>query len=211
MKYTTFIKETICKMDSKAFNACKDMLIKEKYISFKIIANKKITPEILAEKLCDYFHTLNVKDDKTFNSYLNTYMNQIDDMTCAYIAKASEKQKGDAASGHNTRARRYYEKASLIKKEKEPSFTQLKDFSRIMMCLYMAGITAKDKPISDFNILTKALNPKKIIDAMKAEEVTEMFPPAKKKRYNITNPYSAGSCMMVFSIVMLWSLKSQRV
>lgn len=211
MKHRTFIKETICRMDPTAFKACKDMLIKEKFISFWIINNKKITPEIFAEKLCDYFHTIEVKTDKSFNGYLTTYMNHIDAMTGAYIAKASEKQKSEVASGYNPRARRYYEKASVIKKEKAPSFIQLKDFSRIMMCLYMSGITAKEKPISAFNYSTKALNPRKIINAMKEEEVTEMFPPVKKKRYNITDPYSIGSCMMVISIIMLWSLKSQSV
>ena len=60
MTYLEFVKATICDLNQSAFEELKKILLGE-YISFSIIDHENVTVDILAEKVCDYFNTLEAR------------------------------------------------------------------------------------------------------------------------------------------------------
>ena len=150
MKYKKLVEATICRMRPSAFEKLKLLLLGE-YISFSIIDHEAVTVEILAEKICDYFETLEIKTGKAFDKFIESYMNDVDDIVAPHIAKTPQAKKGDNTPVKVPRSRKYYTKAVDIKGKKRLSVTQLIDYTRIMMCLYTAADKAEGKPIDNFD------------------------------------------------------------
>ena len=210
MTYKDFVEATVCNLSQPVFEKLKQMLLGE-YISFSIIDHEDVTIDILAEKVCDYFGALEIKTGKAFDKHIESYMNDIDSIVAPRIAKTPQAKKGDATSIVVPRSRKYYEKAVTTKGVKKPSMTQLVDYSRIMMCLYTAANNNEGKPITNFDYAADCLIPASIIDAMKSEEVSIVFPPSKKKRFDTKELFSDDVCTLILSILILCSIINGKV
>ena len=75
-----------------------------------------------------------------------------------------------------------------------------------MMCLYTAATMNEGKPIDNFDYAVKCLIPASIIDAMKSEEVSVVFPPSKKKRFDTKERYSDDVSTLILSILFLCTI-----
>ena len=202
MNCKEFVEASICKLRDPMLEKVKQLLIGE-YISFSIIAPSDVTRDILAEKICDYFETLETKTSRSFDKLIETYMNDLDAIVGPHIAKTPQPKKGDSTPVIVPRTRRYYEKAVGIKGTKNLSVGQLVDYSRIMMCLYAAAIQNGDKPIENFDFAADCLVSMHIIEAMKKEEISILFPPSKKKRFDMKERYSDDVSTLMISILIL--------
>ena len=205
-----FVKDTVCNLSEPAFKELKQLLIGE-YISFSIMDPENVTTDILAEKVCDYFDTLETKTYKAFDKHIEAYLNNLDSVVEPHIAKTPQAKKGDKTPVAVPRSRKYYEKAIAAKGMKPPSLPQLVDYSRIMMCLYTAAIKNESNPIDNFDYAADCLVPAGIVDALKSEEVSVVFPPAKKKRFDTKERYSEDVCTLILSILILCSIINGKV
>ena len=79
------------------------------------------------------------------------------------------------------------------------------------MCLYTEAIKKEGKPIYNFDYALDCLIPASIIDAMKSEEVSVVFPPSKKKRFDTKEPYSDDVSTLILSILFLCSIINGKV
>ena len=204
MKYKNLVRATICELSEPAFEELKQLLLGE-FLSFSIIDHKDVTRDILAEKVCDYFGTLEIKTGKTFHKHVESYLDDLDSIVGPHIAKQPQAKKGGRAPAV-PRARRYYDKALAIKEGKDLSLTHLTDYSRFMLCLYAAALKSEGKPIDNFNYAADCLSPTDIVNALKREEITVVFPPSKKKRFDTKDLYSGDVCTLILSILILCSI-----
>ena len=202
MTYKDFIEDTICNLSEPVFEELKQLLLGE-YISFSIIDHENVTKDILAEKVCDYFCTLEIKTGKVFDKHIESYMSDLDFIVGSHITKTPQAKKGDKTPVVAPRSRKYYEKAITIKGVKNPSLTQLVDYSRIMMCLYTAAVKNKDNPIDNFNYAAECLAPASIVDAMKSEEISIVHTRLKKKRFDTKELYGDDVCTLILTILIL--------
>lgn len=210
MIYKDFVEATICNLSQSVFVELKQLLLGE-YISFSIIDHEDVTIDILAEKVCDYFGTLEIKTGKVFDKHIESYLSDLDSIVGPHIAKTPQAKKGDTTPVVVPRSRKYYEKAVTTKGVKKPSMTQLVDYSRIMLCLYTAAIKNEGKPIDNFDYAADCLVPTSIVEAMKSEEVSVVFPPSKKKRFDTKELYSDDVCTLILSILFLCSIINGKV
>lgn len=210
MTYKNLVEETICNLTEPVFEELKQLLLGE-YISFSIIDHENVTKDILAEKVCDYFCTLEIKTGKTFDKHIESYMDDLDSIVSPRVAKTPQAKKGDKTPVVVPRSRRYYEKAVTTKEDKKLSPTQLFDYSRIMMCLYTAAIKNEDKPIDNFDYAAECLSPESIVDALKSEEISIVHTRLKKKRFDMKDLYSDDVCTLILSILMLFSIINEKV
>ena len=210
MKYKKLVEATICNMSPSVFEKLKLLLLGE-FISFSIIDHNAVTIEILAEKVCDYFGTLEIKTGKPFDKFIESYMKDVDDIVAPHIAKTPQARKGDNTPVIVPRSRSYYTKAVDIKGKKKPSMTQLIDYTRIMMCLYTAILKSKGKPIENFDFAVDCLVPEDIIESMRNEEVSGKFSSSKKKRFNTKELYSSDTSTFILSILILFLIINGKV
>ncbi len=212
MTYKDFVKETICNLSEPVFEELKQLLLGE-YISFSIIDRENVTKDILAEKVCDYFCILEIKTGKAFDKHIESYMSDLDSIVGPHIAKTPQAKKGDKTPivDSRPRSRKYYDKVITTKGVKNPSLTQLVDYSRIMMCLYTAAIKNRDNPIDNFDYASKCLAPVSIVDAMKSEEISIVHTRLKKKRFDMKDLYSDDVCTLILSILILFSIINEKV
>ena len=210
MTFKDLVEATICNLSQPVFEELKQLLLGE-FISFCIIDHKDVTIDILAEKVCDYFGTLEIKTGKAFDKHIESYLSDLDSIVGSHIAKTPQAKKGDTTSVVVPRARKYYEKAVTTKGDKKPSITQLIDYSRIMMCLYTSVMKNEGKPIDNFDYAVDSLVPTSIVDAMKSEEVSVVFPSSKKKRFDAKELYNGDVCTLILSILFLCSIINGKV
>ena len=205
MNCKEFIKSTICSLDPITFEECKIQLLGS-YIKFSFIDAKDITRKVFAEKLYDYFETLEKKTNKTFDKRMEMYMSDIDSIVGPHIEKTPKAKKGDETPVVTPRARKYYDKALENKAVKSIKFKHLTDYSRLMFCLYTEIIKSKEETIDNFNFSAECLKPKEILSSMKNEETATVIPHQKKKRFEAEKSYDSDSATMIISILMLWSI-----
>lgn len=210
MKYKKLVESTICKMSPSVFEKLKLLLLGE-YISFSIIDHESVTVEILAEKICDYFGTLEIKTGKPFDKFIETYKNDLDSIVGPHIARPPQAKKGETTPVAEPRSWKYYRNAVDIKGKKKLSVTQLIDYTRIMMCLYSAADKTEGKPIENFDYSADCLDPEHIIESMRNEEVSIVFPPSKKKRFDTKEHYSDDVCTLILSILILYAIVNGKV
>ena len=210
MKAVEFVKETVCSLDQETFEKCREMLLRE-YIPFSIIDCEAVNSDILAEKLCDIFDTMERLLFKDFNKFIATFINELDELIEPGIASAPQAKKGDKTPVVIPRARKYYQKAIRIKDVEEPDFEQIIDYSRIMFCLYTAEKINEGTPIFNFEFSADCLDPEQIIEAMKNEEKSGVLSRSKKKCFNTKELYSKDTCTMIISVLLVWSLINRRV
>ena len=67
--YNDFVRMAVCGMDKAAFEGLKNMLL-DSYISFSVVKDDEITLDIFAEKLCDYFCAVELKQGNSLKKCL---------------------------------------------------------------------------------------------------------------------------------------------
>ena len=210
MESKSFLLSTMGDLDTPVFEELKKLLIGD-YITFAIVKPKDIKKSILAEKLYDYFGTLEIKTGTSFDKELTIYMNSLNAIVEPHIAKTPPTKKGDTQPSSIPRARKYYEKVVKIKDNKKLTFSQVMDYSRIMLCLYAAIIKSKKEAINNFDYSLDCLNPKQILRSMKKEEVSILIPPSKKQRFNTEELYSNDTCTLIITALMLCAMANRKV
>lgn len=210
MNYIEFVKATVNTFQPDAFEQIKTVLIPE-YLSFSIIPEDSITPEILSEKLCDYFEKLELKTGKSFDKYVESYLKDLDSIVEKRIEKTPQSKKNDPTPVVVPRARKYYEKAVSLKKTRALSTSHLVDYTRIMLCLYTAIIKNDFKEIGNFDFSSDCLNPLDIISAMKNEQDAVAIKIGKKQKFDIKELYCSDTCTFILTIVLAYKILNDRV
>ena len=85
MEYVRIVK-WLLQIDDMLFEEMKSILL-EKYISFSIMDDEKITKEMLCEKLCDYIEKVLLISNKSFEKLVNDYMDNIGDLVKEHLSK----------------------------------------------------------------------------------------------------------------------------
>lgn len=210
MDYQEFVKATIMELDANSFDALSKAIVGE-FLSFSVIQESEISKSVLAEKVCDYFEKLGLKTSKSFEKQIETYMNNLDAIVGRRIAKAAQPAKKDATPIETPRARKYYEKASLIKNQRSFSPRQMMDYSRFMFCLYAEIIKNKFKEIDNLNYSITCLNPEVIINSMKNEPGTDFSVLFNTRKFEIKNPYSLDTGTFIMALIVLHKLLADKV
>ena len=165
------------------------------YIKFQFMDH--ITKEVMAEKLYDHFMMVELKNNCDFNKLVKSYYKSINEIVGPQIETSKQK----------TRAQKYYEKAVTISKSKEVNFQDLMDYTRIMMCLYMAVTKNQSKLISDFDLSKECLDMDTILTFIHRETVLALGINKRKPRFDFHNPYSMDSCFLLILTLLLYKLK----
>ncbi len=203
-----FVNEMIENLSLPVLGKLKDMLL-EDYIEFSVMPEDAISNDMLAEKICDFFKMVELRTGKSFEKQIESYMNNLNAIIEPKIAKASNVKKGDENTVIVPRARKYYEKAIRNKGYKNLTMTQLTDYSRLMMSLYSSIIENGGEIIENFEYDVNELDPWKIIEGMEKEEVAVLL--AKRRKFDMNDPYGSDKSTMVISILLLWSIVNERI
>lgn len=209
MNYLSLIKGTVLKMNQETFAQWKDALVGQ-YIVFSVIATEEIGQEIMAEKLCDYFEKAELKNGKSFEKFVEVYFSNLDSIVAGRVAKAPQQRKKDETHFPMPRARKYYEKAQEIRKGKL-NLSGMIDYTRIMMCLYVAIIKNNGKEIQNFDFATSSLKIDDIILAMKEEQDALPFNVIKKKKFDTVDPCGMDSITFILAITLLYKITGENL
>lgn len=217
MDYKQFVNSTINRLDQPSFDAVKKALVGE-YLSFSIIGEDSISREILSEKVCDYFEKFGIKNsfskqiekqiDSQFNFQIDNYIKTWDSIVNQRV-RLAPKGKKVKTDEDKTRARRYYDRAYSIKNTRTLTTRNLIDYSRIMMCLYVAIVENRYKSIENFDFSIDKLVPEKIIDDLKRYKVERG--PIKSNRFNIEELYCSDTCFFILVIIVLHTILNDKV
>ncbi len=210
MELAEFVKGSICQMTSPSFEMAKEMLLREKFISFSVMDSGKVGVEAFAEKVCDYFEMAEIKNGQPFEKQIETFMNNIDAIVKPKIVEAPQK-KGESASAVVPRARRYYEKVLTYKDNKTLTVQRLLDYTRIMMSLYIASVNQGNKQIENFEYSAKCLDVQRILEEMKKEGMFDFLQfinirNVVRKRFDLKEKYASDSCTFVILISILYTI-----
>lgn len=220
MDYKEFTNSTINRLEQPAFDAIKNVLVGE-YLSFSIIREENITRDILSEKVCDYFEKLEIKTqpslDKlgiktkdSFDKQIENYVKTWDSIVSPRIVQTPKPKKKDTAPVITPRARKYYDKACSIKDSRSLSTRNMIDYSRIMICLYMAIVQNGYKPIADFEYSIDRLIPDKVIENLKKHR-DDAIPFMKGNKFNTKELYCSDTCFFILVIIMLHVIINDRI
>lgn len=209
MTYLDFVKATIVDLSQPVFEELKQILLGD-YISFSIIDHGNVTIETFAEEVSDYFEKLELKTGRSFDRRIEAFMKDLDTIVGPSIAKTYQTKTGDKTTVVEPRSRKYYEKALSIKGMKNPSITDIIDYTRIMMCLYTEIIKDSANPIINFDYSAFCLIPKKLIDAILNKDGSTPIPRALKK-FDIKDPYGNDRCTLILLTIILFSIVDGRV
>lgn len=165
------------------------------YIKFQFMDH--IIKEVMAEKLYDHFMMVELKNNCDLNKLVKSYYKSINEIVGPQIETSKQK----------TRAQKYYEKAVTISKSKEVNFQDLMDYTRIMMCLYMAVTKNQSKLISEFDLSKECLDMDTILTFIRRETVPTLGINKRKPRFDFHNPYSMDSCFLLILTLVLYKLK----
>ena len=210
MDYCEFTNETTVRFSEDIFEEAKEVLLGE-YLSFSIIPDSEVTKEILSEKICDYFEKMEIKTGKSFDKQINLYIKALDSIVSGRIEEPPVRKKKDTSQVVISRAKKYYEKADSIKSTRSWKVRNLIDYTRIMMCLYMAIIENKYKQIENLNLAVECLKPRSIIASMKNELDPGKINLTKKKLFNIKDLYCSDTCTFIITIILLYTILNEKV
>lgn len=203
-----FVKKTVSSLKPARFERLRDILSSEHYIPFDFVDHDKIDECVLEEKISDYFEKVELlAGGKRFEYIIEQYANDLDSVVRDHIDNGSHPNKGSAPAV--PRAKKYYNRAYVLKREGLKTFESLLDYSRIMLCLYMAIISQNHKYISNFEYPSENLNGKEILRSLREEKDSNIF--GEKKKFNTNGPYSMDRCTFIIVIIMYQYIKSNEV
>ena len=206
MNTNDFIKETILKFDPDTFIDFKNYLIKGKWLTFSFLNDEEITNTVLAEKVYDEIDKYLIKSARSFNTGVIRYMDELDSIIGKRIAKEPKHKKNEAAPPV-PRARKYYDKVISNKPKKEFSTAGLLDYTRIMLCLYMAIINNGFQEIEDFDYSVSCLDLNTIITFMLQEQDKILH----KNKYNPKDNNSEDSFVFIMTLILFFYIKTLEI
>ncbi|MDC7292539.1 hypothetical protein NXH67_03295 [Butyrivibrio sp. DSM 10294] len=210
MEIKDFVKDTVNEIESEQFFALKDKLLGE-YLSFSFVAEDKITQDNFSEKVCDYFEKVELKNLSTFDKIFQKYVSNWDDIVKKYIPREPSVKKGQTPPP-TPRSRKYYLHAMEIKNSRSMTIKQKMDYSRIMMCLYMAAIDNEGKEIENFELSSSCLKIDRIITAMKSEKPGGLsLPIGKKMMFDLSDLYCTDTSTFILTMIMFYYIKNNEI
>ncbi len=201
-----FIKDTVLTLSPENFEKLRDTLF-EDCLRFWFIPKDDITPEVLAEKLYDYFYNTLAVTGAPFDKQVFQYIKSVSDLVDMHIEQAKELEDGTQEEA--PRARRFYEKAQEIKESRSASTNDILEFSRLMFCLYEATLRDRLNKIQDFDYSVDVIDPAKILDAMKKETVEGMLG-MKRKVFNLEGTCTQDISTMIIAAISLYKIAEDR-
>lgn len=205
MNYSDLVKSTILELDDEIYEELIKTLVGE-YLHFSILRESDVTKEILSEKMCDYFEKLELKTKKSFEKHLETYIYNLSLLVENKIEKPG-RQKKDSPPIPKSRALKYYEKAIEIRNMRNITTSQLVDYTRIIMCIYISIIENHFKEINDFNYSLSCLDIDKITNAMKKKQKAFL----KKPLFEIKDLYCSDTFTFILVIIILHFILNNKV
>lgn len=202
MSNIDFVKDTVVSLRTESFESLKEALIPE-YLDFSIIPLAQVSKEMLAEKVCDYFEKIGLKTGKYFGKQVEIYMENLAQVVDKKVARTPKPGKNNNTPVIVPRSRKFFDKAIDIKNVRVQTTEQLIDYTRIMMCLYMAYINGKSKYIKDFDYSKECLNYKTIIETLKKEQESATLGLAKKNRFDLEDLYCSDTCTFILAIILI--------
>ena len=204
------LKNTILSLDSDSFFEFKTYFFRE-FFGFNFLDDSEVTQSIFAEKLYDYFEKVEYSNNKDFPNLLQKYMQSLDDKVSKYIEKSPRKKNAEIED--IPRARKYYNKIIEYKKQNDLDYNRLRDYSRIMFCLY-AEITNQNDTITNFDYSISRLDYSKIIQSMKKSKtsknsknnVTKNIIEKKNVLFGQNKEFSFEMCSRVIAIIVLFEI-----
>ena len=204
----SFVKRTISSLNPNRFKRLRDILNNEKYIPFDFVEHEKIDRRILEEKVSDYFEKVELMSNiKRFDSLIEKYAADLDSVVRGYIDTSTRSSKNGKQVV--TRAKRYYDKAYAMKRTGLKSFDMMLDYSRIMLCLYMAIINKNHGYISDFNYSADGLDGNKIIESLRNEVTSNLW--VEERKFDTRGAYSLDRCTFIIMTIMYQYIKSMEI
>lgn len=205
------LKNTILSLDSDSYFEFKTYFFNE-FFGFKFLDDSEISQGIFAEKLYDYFEKVELSNNKDFSTLLQKFMQSLDDKVSKYIEKGSRKK--NAEFENIPRARKYYNKIIEYKKN-DLDYNRLRDYSRIMFCLYTEIINQNDT-ITNFDYSISSLKSSKILQSMKESKNTKnnvKKNPLEKKNafWGQKREFSFEMCNRIIAIIVLFEIINRNV
>ncbi|WP_288562766.1 hypothetical protein [uncultured Streptococcus sp.] len=206
------LKNTILSLDSDSYFEFKTYFFKE-FFGFKFLDDSEVTQGIFAEKLYDYFEKVELSNNKDFSTLLQKYMQSLDDKVSKYIEKSPRKKNAEIKD--IPRARKYYNKIIEYKKQNNIDYNRLRDYSRIMFCLYVEIINRNDI-ITNFDYSVSSLKSSKLIQSMKESEtlknnVTKNILEKKNELFGQNKEFSFEMCSRVIAIIVLFEIINRNI
>lgn len=208
MNRKTFVKKTISTLKPARFKRLKDILDSARYIPFDFVEHEKIDENVFEEKVSDFFEKVELlAGGKNFNYIIDQYVSVLDSLVKDYIDGASRSIIGGTST--ESRAKKYYDEANALKKAGLYSFDDLLDYSRLMLCLYMAVINNKHKTVSNFEYSSECLVGTDIMESLRNEKISTIL--GEKNRFDTKGAYSIDRCTFIMVIIMYQYIKSNEV
>lgn len=206
--YLAFIQETVLDLTPENFGLLRDMLTEDApgILKFRYVAAEDITPEVMAEKLCDYFDKVTFKSGNFFSRQAFHYIEKLEAVVEPRIAKPEKTEEGEKVC----RARKYYQQALEIKVGKTIQPQALLDFSRIVFCLYTATLQDRLYRIEDFEYSASVIDPVRLVTAL-ADETTDVILGIKRKIFNFDDVYGLDSSAILIATLALVKILNDRV
>ena len=204
MNRNELIEAIFSSLDEKHFTSIRNTLF-NRYIPFSFFKKDDITCQVIMEKTNDYFGTVEALTGRSFDSIVDIYASELEEIVGNKIVKYT----GPKKDAPKTRAMKYYERALAIKKKGFSTITQITDYYRIMLCLYMAIIKNKHKYISDFDFSSECLEGKLIMAALRNEEISTFM--GTRKRFNDRGRYSKDRSTLIMIVLMYYFIKNKEV
>lgn len=199
------VRRTVIELDEEVFCELRAKLFNN-YLQFVVVENiEDVNSLMLSEKICDCFGATG----KILNSLIEQFTTDFEMLLDSRIEKTGENGTGI------TRARQYYEEACTIntkvasvqqagkipikifeKTQKKYKFDEVLDYSRIMMCLYMAIMNNNYNGISNFDFSFESIDIDRLITSMKSD--------------NIKGRYVQNSSILI-TILMYYYMKNTAV
>ena len=206
------LKNTILSLDNDSFFELKTYFFKD-FFGFYFLDDSEVTQGIFAEKLYDYFEKVELNNNKDFPNLLQKYMQSLDDKVSKYIEKSPRKKNTETKD--IPRARKYYNKIIEYKKQNDIDYNRLRDYSRIMFCLYVEIINRNDI-ITNFDYSVSSLKSSKLIQSMKKSEtpknnVTKNILEKKNVFFGQNRGFSYEMCNRIIAIIVLFEIISHNV
>ena len=202
-----FICGTVNSLSEKCFEELKARLI-GKYITFSVLDENEVPADVFSEKLCDYFEKMEIKTSDSFEELIEKYLADWDSLVeDNIISESTPSEEGQLSIV--SRAKKYYSHAIEIKEAGKISIKQISEFSRIMMCLYMAIIEKNFAEIDDFDYSVQCIDLDRIIDAMHQKKTGGFLMFGGGAKFDTSDRYSMDTGVFVLTIIMYYNILNQ--
>ena len=209
MNYNTFINSTVMQLDTENVEGLKRVLL-EGQLCVTFWNPEDISKEILSEKLSDYFEKVEIKTGKAFEKHIEAYYSNLDSIVGSRVESTPKPKKNDSTPVVVPRARKYYDKAMKIKGQ-EVSTRHLIDYTRLMMCLYVAIIKNNRHPISNLDYSADCIVPAEVLNEIQKEDLVVLGKRVSKKRFDVSDCYGADACTLVVTAILLHKIMSDKI